>query len=92
MFDSGSMGNFINERVVEQMQLTHTPQYPLSLHDVKGLKIGQIIHQVTVWLQIGAHEEQLTLDVAPIRTHSIILGLPWLQIHNPGIDWERAQV
>ena len=43
-------------------------------------------------MHIGEHEEQITFDIAPIGTHSIILGLPWLQFHNLMINWEQAQV
>ena len=92
LLDCGSMGNFIHERLVEQLGLTRTPRAPIELLDVKGIKIGQLIHQVTVPLRIGAHEEQIVLDVAPIGTHALILGLPWLQFHNPAIDWEHTRI
>jgi hypothetical protein len=37
-------------------------------------------------LCIGGHREQLLFLVAPLA-HNIVLGLPWLQHHNPFIDW-----
>ena len=92
LLDCGSMGNFIHERTVEQMGLVRTPRAPIPLMDVKGIKIGELRHQVTTSLRIGAHEEQITFDVAPIGTHAVILGLPWLQFHNPMIDWEKVHV
>ena len=92
LLDCGAMGNFIHENTVEQLGLTRTPRSPIPLMDVKGLKIGELAFQVTVTMRIGVHEEQIVFDVAPIGSHSVILGLPWLQFHNPTINWERGQV
>ena len=36
--------------------------------------------------------ETLTFDVAPLGGHNIILGLPWLQQHNPLIHWSTSKV
>ena len=38
------------------------------------------------------HSEDITMDVAPIGLHQIILGLPWLQCHNLDINWERPKI
>src|SRR5260370_23550153 len=92
LLDCGAMGNFIHEKVVEQLGLMRTPRNPIPLHDVKGTKIGELAFQVTTTLRIGVHEEWIIFYVAPIRVHALVLGLPWLQFHNPTINWERAQV
>jgi hypothetical protein len=60
--------------------------------DVKGIKIGEIAFQVTVHMRVGAHEERTTFDVAPIGQHWIILGLPWLQAHDPEIQWSTGRI
>ena len=57
LIDSGAMGNFIHEDVVKQLNLTRTPRTPLPLLDVKGIWIGELLHQVTLHMRIGAHEE-----------------------------------
>ena len=90
LLDCGSMGNFIHERLVEEMGLVRKPRPPIELLDVKGLRIGQLRHQVEVHLRTGTHEENIILDVAPIGMHLLILGLPWLQFHNLDINWETA--
>jgi len=92
LLDSGSMGNFINERLVEKLALNRTPRLPLPLLDVKGLKIGEIAFQVQVSLRIGSHEEMVTLDVAPVGSHQLILGLPWLEAHDPEIRWSTGHI
>ena len=92
LLDSGAMGNFIHEELVQQLGLIRTPRPPLPLMDVKGLKIGEIGFQVKVSIQMGAHKEDIILDVANIGAHRLILGLPWLQAHNPEIQWSSGRI
>jgi hypothetical protein len=42
LIDSGTMGNFIHENLVQQLKLTRHPQSPLPLLDVKGIRIGEL--------------------------------------------------
>ena len=86
------MGNFIHEELVQQLGLVRTPRAPMPLMDVKGLKIGEIGFQVKVTMQMGLHEEDIILDVANIGAHRLILGLPWLQVHNPEIQWSSGRI
>ena len=75
------MGNFIYEDLAASLWLISTPCNLIPLLDVKGLlTIGELAFQVTTTLCIGIHEEQIVLDVAPIGSHSPMLGLPWLQL------------
>ena len=60
--------------------------------DVKGLKISSLAFQVKVNIRIGAHEEQIVLDIAPIGTHQLILGLPWLEAHDPTVHWRTGHI
>ena len=92
LLDSGAMGNFIHENLVEELGLIRIPRNPLPLMDVKGLKIGSLDFQVKVGIAIGSHEEQLVLDVAPIGSHRVILGLPWLEAHDPMITWSTGHI
>ena len=92
LLDLGAMGNFIHERLVEELGLVHLPRQLLPLLDVKGLTIGSLAFQVKVDVRIGSHEEQLVLDVAPIGSHWLILGLPWLQAHDPMIKWSTSHI
>jgi transposase InsO family protein len=92
LLDSGAMGNFIHEELVERLGLTRIPRTPLPLIDVKGIKIGEIQFQVKVEMRMGAHEETIILDVAPIGSHRIILGLPWLEAHDPSVKWSTGHI
>ena len=92
LLDSGAMGNFIHEELVQELGLIRTPRQVLPLMDVKGIKIGEIAFQVKVDMRISAHEECIQFDVAPIGAHCIILGLLWLQVHDPEIQWSSGRI
>jgi hypothetical protein len=40
-----------------------------------------------VQLTIGQHEEKISLDIVNIK-YDVVLGMAWLQQHNPVIDWK----
>lgn len=41
----------------------------------------------TILLQIGSHQEKIRFYVAEIP-HDLLLGLPWLRLHSPAINWK----
>jgi hypothetical protein len=41
---------------------------------------------LSVPITLSKHYEEIDLDIFGIATYDIILGLPWLQKHNPKID------
>jgi len=36
--------------------------------------------------------ERVRIDVCNLGKTEVILGIPWLAVHNPEIDWERGEV
>ena len=93
MIDSGSAGNFISPATVEKYGLrTHMRSTPLSVTHVQGGSVGIVSEQVTFKMSKDAHSETITLDVVPLGRHAIILGMPWLRVHNPSMDWETLKV
>jgi len=93
MLDSGSAGNFIHPTEVLQLGLVVQPrEQPLAVTHVLGGKGGQVTQQVKCTINIGDHLEEITLDVVPIGKHAVILGLPWLRVHQPYIAWQDNTV
>jgi hypothetical protein len=43
-------------------------------------------------MEILGQTKDITFDVTNTGNHDVILGLPWLQKHNPHIDWETLLV
>jgi len=39
-----------------------------------------------------SYVERIRIDVCNLGRTDVILGMPWLQIHNPEINWETGEV
>lgn len=68
----------------------------LSIHlaDGTAIKSGPVT-QETIPIPVSisnAHQEQLRLDIIASPLFPIILGMPWLQAHNPDINWIMGEV
>jgi len=53
---------------------------------------GTITHQIEVNIYYKGHVERMRIDVCSLGKTKIILGVPWLVAHNPGINWETGEV
>ena len=53
---------------------------------------GTITHQIEVNIYYKGHVERMRIDVCNLGKTKIILGVPWLVAHNPGINWETGEV
>lgn len=89
MIDSGSTGNFISEHFVKQHQLT---THPLS--EVREVRLADgtkhiCDQKVACQIQLGSITENIELKVIPLSGHDIIYGRPWLNQHNPNINWKH---
>jgi hypothetical protein len=92
MVDSGAMGNFIHPRFIELHELVTKPHEPLVVNDVNGRLLSRMDRQAEIRMTIGGHSEMLTFDVAPLGKHNIVLGLPWLQQHDPIVQWSSGKL
>ena len=91
MVDSGAMGNFIRPQFVKEHELVTKTHTPLIVNDVNSCLLSHVDQQVEVWMKVGNHAETLTFDIVPLGKHNIVLGLPWLQWHNPMIHWTSGK-
>ena len=51
-----------------------------------------ITHQVEANVYYKSHVERMRIDVYDLGKTEVILGMPWLQAHNPEINWETREV
>ena len=87
MVDSGSTGDFISEVYVKQHKLPVK-----SYHDSKTVWLADGTQHVvreytTCRISIGGLTESLELAIIPLVGYDVVLGVPWLQRHNPDINW-----
>ena len=87
MVDSGSTGDFISEAYVSKYRM-HRKSYESSktvwLADGKQHTVTSYIVCV---ISIGGLTESVELAIIPLVGYDVILGTPWLQRHNPSINW-----
>ena len=54
--------------------------------------VGAITHQVEANVYYKGHIERIRMDICNLGKTDVILGIPWLQVHNPEINWETEEV
>ena len=102
LIDSGASGNFVDQRFCVDHDITTTRlEEPIPVRNADGTQNrgGPIEDFIDVWLEIqteaqnSGHKERLRLEVTQLGvTYNVILGYPWLQEHNPTIDWQAGSV
>ena len=92
MVNSGAMGNFIHPQFVKEHKLVTKNCTPLIVNDMNSQLLLCVDQQVEVQMMVGNHSETLTFDITPLGKHNIVLGLLWLQQHNPTIHWMSGKV
>jgi len=67
---------------------------PVAVRNVDGTNNSgeAITHQVEVNVYYKSHVERMRMDVCNLGKTDMILGMPWLQAHNPEINWETGEV
>jgi len=67
---------------------------PVVVRNVDGTNNsgGAIIHQVEVNVYYKSHVKRMRMDVCDLGKTDVILGILWLQAHNPEINWETEEV
>ena len=94
LIDSGAGGKFINQKYVEQLGLpVQTLEKPIMARNVDGTlnKTGTITSYVDLMAKIDRRTMDLQLLVMGLGNQKIILGFPWLNEHNPDIDWKTGK-
>jgi Retroviral aspartyl protease len=99
MIDSGATGNFISTQVaIDNGFRIVKKDRPYPLYVVDGGTIGEgngWITQETPSLEmtmLRGHSEYIQFDLVPLGGHQVILGMPWLRLHNPRIDWVGEKI
>ncbi|KAM7154709.1 retrotransposon-like protein 1 [Molossus nigricans] len=95
LVDSGASANFMDERFAQEhyVELYEKP-YPQPIHTMDGSMIGN----EPVWLHTEPlvcihqnHQESIEFDIVPSPNFSVILGINWLRVHTPEVDWAHGR-
>ena len=63
---------------------------PIPVEAINGCVLSSgAITQATIplGLRVGSHQEELAFYLIASPRHPIVLGLTWLEVHNPIVDW-----
>ena len=95
LLDSGVMGLVISEEFVRKQKFKRTKlERPVYVRNVDGTLnyVGPIVDTVEVEIFFKEHKERTSIDVIRGQKWSVILGIPWLECHNPEINWKMGEV
>ena len=87
IIDSGASTLYISQRAVEELglQMTHIKARRVKVADHSHCTVDRI---TTVDVKIGnLPTETLTAYVFPLKDVNLVLGLSWLEKHNPHLDF-----
>ena len=93
--DCGATASFIDSLFAQLHGLKFSPlQHPqdLTVADGRILFSGAITHTVQIALALRAHREVLKLFITTLGQYPVVLGLPWLQKHDPHICFHKNTV
>jgi len=89
LLDSGTIGIFMDREMAKKHSFKMTkPKRPLKVKNVDGTENsgGNITHQVEVNVFYKNHVKRMRIDVCNLGKTDVILGIPWLQVHNLEIN------
>ncbi|KAG1927373.1 retrotransposable element [Pimephales promelas] len=97
LVDSGAAGNFIDLSFAKTYHISLLPcSPPRAVAALDGRPLGngeiQYISQAVTLETSTLHSEIIQLFTIDSPRHPIILGLPWLEKHNPVISWSEKQI
>lgn len=95
LIDSGAEENFLDEQLAKQLLIPLEPLPNLiTARALNGMALTQIrFRSAPACLVLaGNHREQLTFHILDHSNPPVVLGHPWLQRHNPQIDWIKNEI
>ena len=94
LLDSGASANLISEALVLASKIPVVKKrhrYNVVLAD-KSVSSSISFETIPIWLCLGSHKERISFDVMPSLSYPLIIGLPWLERHNPVVDWQKRHL
>ena len=92
LLDSGASGNFISSHFISKHNIhsVSCPDQSIVLAD--GTEQSSTMQAPSLCVNIGKYQEKMDLSAIPLSGYDAILGMPWLEQHNPFIDWKMRTV
>ena len=95
LLDSGMTGMFMDKKMAAKhgFKLQRLGRL-VAVRNIDGINNsgGAITYQVEVNMYYKSHVKRMRIDICNLGKTDIILGMLWLQAHNPEINWETGEV
>ena len=91
LIDSGATSSFLHPDFVQKHQLkTQRLKHPRQAYNADGSpnRIGTVKHELELMVDTGTHQKRHTFAVVGTGKDKVILGLDWLRVTNPVINWK----
>jgi Retroviral aspartyl protease len=89
LIDSGAGGIFMDQNYARKQRLSLTKlEYPITARNVDGTenKQGTIWYYTDLDLHVNGKTHMERFLITGLGNQKVILGIPWLQKHNPEIN------
>jgi hypothetical protein len=95
LLDSGATGLFINWEFMHKSRLkTRILPYLIKVYNIDGTlnQGGSITEKITLMMSHRGHKERAVFEVCDLGKATLTVGHPWLQKHNPEVNWKTGEV
>ena len=95
LLDSGTTEMFMDRKMAARHRFgLHKLKRPVQVRNMGSTNnsVEVITHQVEVNMYYKNHIEKMRIDICNLGRTDVILGMPWLQAHNPEINWETGEI
>jgi hypothetical protein len=92
LVDSGSSSQFMSESLAQELALSLNEK---ERDNVVTLANGTTIassHYIRMRYTIGTFSEEELFHLLPLAKYDLVLGRPWLDRHNPDVDWPNNRI
>ena len=89
-----SINTFIDSYITQSNLPSEPLPEPMDVFALNGRLLARVTHRtVPVPLLLsGNHHKTISLYIIPSPISPLVLGLPWLKLHNPHIDWCTSSI
>ncbi|CAG8637132.1 25571_t:CDS:2, partial [Racocetra persica] len=96
LVDSGASACFLDTTFAQECNIPiYKKELPFSVEVIDGRKIssGNVTHEPgPLLICLQDHYEKMLFNLISSPYYPIILGLPWLDLHNPTINWHERSI
>ena len=95
LLDLGAGGTFIDKGFCRKYKIsTFALEKPLSVYNVDGTPNRKETITQVAWFTIEINGVPFTIrwHVTKLGDQQMILGLLWLRLYNPQIDWDKGTI